>query len=315
MFFALSAAAQTPDAPTIRQETVPAEPFTASAVQQESPAAEAVGASGAGSDRQPVVEHSAADSGKPEHFSLWDFFSRFFELGAPGDPNHPDKLRLTIGANVGYDDNVFTTKTDRIASGTSGLNGTIAYNFGTERLKLSSTLAAGVTYYQNRPGDPSDYNGAFRFAGSYFVTRRLQVSGNVAVAYLSQPSPTVVGGSSRFNGDYTTSSAELSVGFVLRPRITLRLEFSVNAIRYADEVQNQNLGFSQQAYVLGLDYLFSPRTTLTAEYHYSPLSYYQSNQDSTDHILSAGFTTTFSPRLKWVLQGGAEARILNNTTT
>ncbi|MDD5200270.1 MAG: TonB-dependent receptor, partial [Terrimicrobiaceae bacterium] len=42
---------------------------------------------------------------------------------------------------------------------------------------------------------------------------------------------------------------------------------------------------------------------------------YQSNQDSTDHILSAGFTTTFSPRLKWVLQGGAEARILNNTTT
>jgi hypothetical protein len=237
-----------------------------------------------------------------------------FELCGPGDPNHPDRLRLTIATNVGYDDNVLTTKNDPIASGTAGLNGTISYNLGSERLKIASSLALGTTYYDNRPGDSTDYNGTFGGQISYYATRRLLLSGNFSISYLSQPNPTLIGGVSRFQGDYWAANIGIDISYNIRPRLSARLGFSFSGIQYTDEVINQGSGFYQQTYRIGLDYLVSPRVTLTTEYRYSPLSYYEADQDSTGHILTVGFITSITPKLKWTLQGGVEARQLQNET-
>jgi predicted porin len=299
-------------------ESAPEQPFTATADEASAQADFA----GSGTESTPeeetdsssVVEAAPKKHASGDHFSLWDFFSNFFELGSPGDPNHPDKLLLTIGTTIGYDDNVFTTKTDEVASGTAGLNGALTYNFGSERLKIASTLALGTTYYDNRPGDDTDFNSAFSLATSYFVTRRLQVSANAAFAYLSQPSPTLIGGVSRFSGDYTTTNLGLGLSYSLRPRLSLRLQYRMNSIAYTEEAQNQSLGFSEQNYILGLDYLLTPRLTLTTEYRYNPLSYDAANQDSTGQILTFGFGASFTPKLRWNFQAGAEARMLNNTT-
>jgi predicted porin len=292
-----SAASSDPATPPIANSTIDLDAATDSEVTS--------------STADAVVRKSASS----DHFSLWDFFSQFFQFGAPGDPNHPDKLRLTIGPTVGYDDNVLTTKTDPIASETAGLNGTLTYSFGSERLKIDSSAALGTTYYDNRPGDDTDYNASFSLATSYFVTRRLQLSGNVAFAYLSQPNPTLIGGVQRFSGDYTTTNLGFGLSYSLRPRLSMRLQYRMNSIAYTDETQNQSLGFTEQNYILGLDYLLTPRFTLTAEYRYNPLSYDAADQDSTGQILTFGFGASFAPKFQWNFQAGAEARMLNNTTT
>ncbi len=304
-------------------EPVPAEPFAAAAPSgMPVRAQETVSASPVAPDTDGAVgranifgTETGGGSAKKESFSLWDFFSHFFELGSPGDPGHPDKLRLTVGATLGYDDNVFTTKTDQVASATAGLNGNIAYNIGTERTKLAGSLALGTIVYQNRPGDATDYNGTFSLAGSHFFTRRLQITGSVALSYLSQPNATLIGGVSRFSGDYMVANAGFQVIYSVRPRINTRVGFSINAIKYTDEIINQGQGFSEQTYTLGLDYLLNPRTTLNLEYSISPLSYYETQQDSVGHVLTVGFTTSFTSRFKWEFKAGAEARQLNDTDT
>lgn len=272
--------------------------------------------SGRAISQQPSVFETSEDTQAKSDtgFSLDDLVGAFLELGAPGDPNQTDKLRLRTSTTIGYDDNVFTTNTDPIASGTASLDGEASYNFGDERLKLSSSLAGGVTYYDNRPGDDTDYNGTFRAATSYFVTRRLRVSGDAAIAYLSQPNPTVIGGVSRFNGDYITANLGFDVSYNLTPRFSARVGYRFTGIQYTDESQNESLGFTQETYFVGLDYLVSPRFTLTTEYRYSPLSYYESDQNSTGHIYTVGFVALFSPKFRWTLQGGAEARVLENAT-
>jgi hypothetical protein len=304
------------DAP-VQGESIPGEPFV-KIVPAESASEPPADSGEAISDdnliEEPVIS-SAADRPANQPFSLWDFFSSFFELGSPGDPNHPDKLRTTIGTSIGYDDNVFTTNTDRIASGTAGLNGTIAYNFGSERLKILSALALGVTYYDNRPGDDTDYNGSFTLGASYFITRRLQVSGNATFAYLSQPNPTLIGGASKFSGDYTTTNLGFGLNYTIRPRLSIRLQYQLNSVQYTEELINQQQGFTEQNYILGLDYLLTPRFTLTAEYRYNPLSYEAPDQDSQGQVFTLGFTANFSPKLKWTLQAGAEMRMLNNTNS
>lgn len=318
MLFFSPAIAQ-PASPESGGDALPAEPFAATASEKPFRAEETI------STEAATATDSVANSGgslgagalprsdQKESFSLWDFFSRFFELGSPGDPAHPDKFRVTVGTNVGYDDNVFTTKTDQVASGTAGLNGTMSYNVGTERTKIASSLAVGTTVYENRPGDSTDYNGTFGLSGSHFFTRRLQVTGGVSLSYLSQPNATLIGGVSRFSGDYMVANVNLEVIYSVRPRVNTRVGFRLNAIKYTDAIINQGQGFSEQTYTLGLDYLLSPRTTLNLEYRLSPLSYYETNQNSVGHVLTVGFVTSFSPRLKWDFQAGAEARQLTDT--
>lgn len=293
-------------------ESVPVEPFTPTSDQ----APDATSFSAVSSDR--AAPRTIVGDDQREPFSLWDFFSRFFELGAPGlgapgDPNHPDKLRFTLTSALGYDTNVLTSNTDPIASATSSLSGSAVYNFGSERLKINAGLGFGATYYDNRPGDSTDYNGNFNAAVSYFVNRRLQISGTFGLIYASQPNPTLIGGVTRFSGDYTVTNGSISVSYSLRPRLSARLEFRENAIEYANADSNEGLGFSEQSYVFGLDYLWSPRITLTTEYRYTPLSYNQPDQDSTGQIFTVGFITTINPRLTWTFQAGVEGRTFSTS--
>jgi len=272
-----------------------------------------------GSGNQQFVE--GADSGtggaqpsanpsskKKNTISLWEALGHFFELGASGDPNHLNKVRILFSPTAGYDTNVLTTKEDPIASATSGFSGTAAYNFGSDRMKLSSSLSFGATYYQSRPGDKTDYNGSFGISTSYYLTRRVQITGAANIAYLSQPSPLVVGGVQRFSGDYTVARGELGLNYSLRPRWTVRLGYSMNGITYSDSTINQQSGFRAQTVSLGLNYLFTPRITLTSEYRYNPLTYHESTMNSVGHILTFGFMTTLTPKFKWTFQAGAEER-------
>lgn len=299
--------AESPRPGAEEQEPVPVEPFASLPDQTFPPITMATIASEEASS--PVVVDE-----QQEHFSLWDFVSRFFELGAPGDPNNRDKLRFTLASALGYDTNVLTSNTDPIASTTSSLSGTVAYNFGSDRLKINAGLGIGATYYDNRPGDSTDYNGNFNAAVSYYVNRRLQISGTIGLVYASQPNPTLIGGVTRFSGDYTVTNGSVSVSYSLRPRLSMRLEYRQNAIEYANASSNEGLGFNEQTYVLGFDYLVSPRITLTTEYRYSPLFYNQPGQDSTGQIFTVGFITAINPRLTWTLQAGVEGRTFSDSS-
>ncbi len=246
--------------------------------------------------------------------TLGDAVTEFFEPGRPRNSGKPDRFVLSVRPAIGYDNNVFTTQSDQVRSGTASLSSVGAYNFGDERLKLSGLLSGGVTAYDNRPGDATDLSGGISGTASYFVTRRLQVAAQAGITYLAQPSPTVIGGTPRYSGDYIVANAGFDVFYSLRPRLSLRLGYDVNGIKYTDEAQNQALGYTQQTVTLGLNYLLTPRFTLVTEYRYTPLSYYETGQDSVGQIVSAGFMASFTPRLLWNFQLGAEARKLNSTT-
>jgi|GEM_PF-6465368 len=257
-------------------------------------------------------QSQSASAQKKDTTSLWDTVGQFFDLGASGDPNHLTKLRYTAGISTGYDSNVLTSNVDPIASPTAGINGTMAYNFGSDRLKLTSALSGGATHYTDRPGNKTDYNGTFAFSGSYYLTRRLQITGALAVSYLSQPSPLVVGGQTHFQGDYAVFNGQLGVNYSLRPRLSLQLGYEGSGIHYAESDINQQSGYRQQTFTLGLSYLLTPRFTLTTNYQFVPITYNISSMDSIGNILTVGFVTAFTQKFKWTLRAGAENRDLQN---
>ncbi len=244
--------------------------------------------------------------------TLNDFADGFFDLGPPGDPSGRDRFRLTLGLRGGYDDNVLFAATDPIGSLTSAVDARLVYNFGAERLRLSLQIAGGATYYDNRPGDTTDTNGEFVFTLAYQWTRRLEVTFDARVAYLSQPDPQLVGGVSRFSGDYYYTNTALNIAYRLRPLVGVNFGYQFAGFRYTEAAINEAQGYYQQNFTLGLDYLLLPRTTLTLQYRFNPVTYYEADLGSVGNILLLGFQQAFTPRLDWTFQAGVEQRRLTN---
>lgn len=244
--------------------------------------------------------------------TLFDSVSHLMEEGfslfGPPAPGSRDSAELTAGVRVGYDDNVFTTHIDPQGSGFGSVFGTLAYNFGTERLKIDLALSGGVTYFDNRASDPTDYNGGGSLRIEYRATRRLTMNAMASVQYLSQPDPTLIGNVLRFAGDYTVANVGFDVSYAIRPRWSLTAGYQFASVTYADEVINQSLGFYDQNFSLSLAYLVSPRASLIVEYRYNPLLYYEVDEGSDGHLLLVGFDYSISPKALWTLRGGAEAR-------
>jgi len=245
-------------------------------------------------------------------FSLGALFSSLIPGGSAGDPNSKDKFALTFSLRGGYDDNVFASAFDPIASPFANLNGNLSYFFGSKRLQLNTQLGGGVTYYQNRPGRKQDYNGTVDLSARFHATRRLEFFGAVRGTYLAQPDPTVVGGAVQYSGDYIVANATGEVSYDLMPKLATRAKYTLNGIRYTDDAINQGQGFVEQTFSLGADFLLRPTTTLTMEFRYNPISYYEAGLGSDGYIATFGFVQSFTPRFSWMLQGGGEYRILKN---
>jgi len=262
---------------------------------------------------EDIVSESDRVSTEPERkWFFGEWLGNLLAVGSSGDPDSKDRFRLSLSLSAGYDSNVLASSVDQIASAFATLSGGVAYFIGSQRFEFSLQAAGGVTQYQERPGGRIDYNGQLSMGGFYRFDRRLTFNAMVNLAYLSQPDPEVIGGVSSFQGDYTTSDISFNFAYLLTPTVTLRPAYRLTAIRYQDEQVNQASGFYSQTFSLALEWLARPATTLISEYRYNPVTYNLEGEGSEGHILTAGFTQSFSRKLEWDFQAGAEYRLIQN---
>lgn len=255
-------------------------------------------------------------SGEPvpastRNFFLTDWVADLLSLGGGTDPASRDRFRMSVTTRGGYNSNVLYTP-DAIGSGFAELSGGINYAVRSPRFEFGLRGSGAVTYYDNRPGRSTDYNGRIDLNGFYRITRRLAVRGEFDASYLSQPDPQIIGGTQTFQGDYIVTGARVSLSYLISPVMLLRPGYNLYAIRYQDELVNQSQGFTSQTFSFGVDWLARPTTTMSVEYRYNPVTYYLEDEGSEGHILTAGFLQQFSPKLTWTFNGGAEYRLIQN---
>lgn len=246
----------------------------------------------------------------PPFYRRW--LDALVDIVAPDEPYRRDKLTLVLGTSVGYDNNVLYSPIDPIASATAGFHGAADYHFGSRRMKLDASLTGGVTYYENRPGGSSDQNYALKLALDYKLMQRLAFSFNTFTAYLSQPSPQVIGGLYQYSGSYFYTNTAMTLNYQMRPRFGLSLSYAFTGLKYDDEFINEGSGYYQENYTIGGNWLVTPRTAFLLQYRYNPVHYYESGISSTGQILLVGLQQSLSPRLNYTLLGGVEHRTLEN---
>jgi len=218
----------------------------------------------------------------------------------------------TFSVREGYDDNLFSEKTNTDSSFYTNFAAGVRYDFGGPRLKLSADLGGGVTYYYTRPGEKIDFNGAFSLGATYLATPKLTLSLTTTTAYLAQPDTSIIGGTNRVDGDYIYTNTSLEGTYQWSEKFSTVTGYNLYANYYMENSLNDTLSFTQQTVKQSFHFLFKPKTTLVAEYRAQVVLYTGVDQDSFGNFALIGFDQVFNPRFRWTLRAGVEQRFLNN---
>ncbi len=221
-------------------------------------------------------------------------------------------FRFTFSVREGFDSNTNTSKHNPIRSWYTNFAAGVSYEFGGPRLKLRSSLGAGLTYYYNRTDEPVDWNGVFSLGATYQATPRLTLSLDTTTSYLSQPDVSILGTSSEQNGDYFYSNTALSAAYQWTEKFSTVLGYQFGVIYYVEDALNDNQGRIEQTISLSGRYLILPKTTGIVEYRVNPVTYFEADMDSLGHFFLVGIDQIFNPRLTWSGRVGAELRSVNN---
>jgi len=212
----------------------------------------------------------------------------------------------------GFDDNLFTERTNKDSSFYTNFAAGVNYQFGGPRLKLSADLTGGVTYYYTRPGDKIDFNGALSLSAVYEATPKLSISINSFTAYLAQPDTSVIGSTNRVDGDYINLNTSIDASYQWSEKFSTVTGYNISGNYYLESSLNNTLSYFTNTLKQSFNYLLLPKTTLVAEYRAQAVVYTGVDQNSVGNFLLLGFDQTFNPRFRWTLRAGVEQRFLNN---
>jgi len=222
-------------------------------------------------------------------------------------------FRYSFSLREGYDSNVFTTHTNPTSSFYTNFAAGLDYQFGGPRLQLTSSLGGGVTYYYTRPGKKYDFNGQYTLALVYLLTPRLTISGNLTIAYLSQPDTSLLGNTNRVNGDYFYTNANLEGSYQWSEKFSTVTGYSAYANYYIQQQLNDTQSFWSSTIKQSFHWLLLPKTTIVAEYRANPIIYTGgAGMNSFGNFALVGFDQVFNPRFKWTARFGCEQRFNQN---
>jgi len=224
------------------------------------------------------------------------------------------RFRYSVSVREGFDDNLFTTRTNKDSSFYTNVAAGIAYDFGSPRLRLTANLGGGVTYYYTRPGDKVDYTGVIDLSATYLATERLSFEVSTATGYFSQPDLFIAGTSARRDGDYFYTNTSINGTYAWTERFSTTTGYNFTTYIYTEQALNDSQGRIDQTVSQSFNYLLWPKTTLVAEYRINPVTYFEADQDNLGQFFLLGFDHIFNPRSTWTLRAGAEQRFLNNAT-
>ena len=246
----------------------------------------------------PVDDNAAALENIPEKVSEGAFEEKPFSLD--------------FAVREGYDDNLFTTETDRSASFYTNMAGGVTYTAESSRLQLSAALNGGVTYYYTRPGNKFDYTGALNLQGAYKLSQRLTINFSTNTAYLAQPDLTIAGGTNRQNGDYIYSSTTVAGAYEWSEKFSTDTKYNFTPFLYVESALNDSQGRIEQTLSQSFRWLILPKTTGIVEYRANPVTYFSAPLDSFGQFFLLGVDQIFSSKFKITARGGAELRFYNS---
>lgn len=225
-------------------------------------------------------------------------------------------FRYSFAINEGYNSNVNTQQSNGVQSLYTLLSAGVAYDFGSSRLKLNTSLSAALAFYYNN--NQLANNGLFPtvnwvLGANYAATPRLDLSFSTVTSLLSQPNYTVAGAANTYQGSYIISDSQLGAKYLWKPKLATETTYNPLLFYYLDPAEGGDMSRFEQTIGQQFIFLWKPTTSLVAEYRFNTRNYFiDSDLNSWGNYALLGADYTLNPRSSLSFRGGAEQRVNQN---
>ena len=212
-----------------------------------------------------------------------------------------------FNVNEGYNSNFYAVHDNLTPTWFTSWQAQVNYKFGGPRLQLTSSLGGGVTYNYTIP-QGLQFNGRFTLSAVYLATPRLTISANTSTGF--QPQQNGGGGANlanQFTGSMFFTNTSLQAAYQWAEKFSTVTSYGGTVNYFFDQQGNNNQSFWQSTITQSFNWLFLPKTTITAQYLATPTIFFgNSGLNNFGNGVQVGFTQIFNPRLKWTLLGGCQ---------
>ncbi len=225
-------------------------------------------------------------------------------------------FHVSVSVREGYDDNVYTTKLNKVGSFFTNGSVVLDYNFGSPRTRFDLEAVAGATYYYYRPfGQQYDINTSLTLGLEHHATPRLTLTASSYLTYQTEPdfNRTFGFGVNRRSGNFFYTADKFGVAYQWAPRFSTVTSYTLGVINYDDSAIGSFEDRFEHTFGNEFRFLVQPTTTLVGEYRYQIVDFVDANRDSTTHFVLGGVDHTFNPRFNVSLRGGVEFREFDNS--
>jgi opacity protein-like surface antigen len=227
-------------------------------------------------------------------------------------------FKITAQLSEGYDDNVYTSNTNKVQSFFTDVYAHIAADLGSPRTVFTIGLGGGATDYYDRPGRSLDYTGDFSLSIVHKVNSRLTLSVQSFTTYQAEPNfdPQILVSQNRNNGQYLYSNNVFTATYQWSRRVQTVTSYSLYGVFYQDDASAQIDDRFEHNFSNQLLYLVNPTTQLTATYRIGYTQYmHNTDRDIFSNYFLVGVNHSFSPKFTVNLNAGAQVDIPRQGTT
>ena len=226
--------------------------------------------------------------------------------------------RFSFALYEGYNSNVNTAQNNGVASMYTQVSAGVGYDFGTSRLKLSTSLSAAMVFYYDNAG--LDNDGLFPtvnfvLGANYAATPRLDLSFSTTTGLYSTGNYSTAGAPNSFQGSYILSDTSFGAKYLWLPKLATETIYNPRIYYFVDQGYNDTQGRVEQTVSQQFLFLWKPTTTLVAEYRFDTRNYYTATDlNSVGNYALLGFDHTLNPRSTLTARAGVEQRFNQNPT-
>ncbi len=216
--------------------------------------------------------------------------------------------RLMNKLRFEYDDNYDQLDKDPRASWKTVEEVELQLNMSLEQTFIGLNVRPSFVWWENRPGDSTDFQCYADLILNHNFSRRVSVSVRDSFRRAEEPELIENGETYRENGDYYYNSTDLSLSMLLQPKWYLDLNGGYVLIRYDEtEIANEN-DYNKYKAGTRVRYQMVPETELSANLDYENLDYLDSkaSRSSTSLFAGLGVEHMFTPNLMGSLRGGLQ---------
>ncbi len=221
-------------------------------------------------------------------------------VSAASETKSQTKRPITVTAQLReeYDDNIFTTKTNKKSQFKTLLEPSIIYNLPLENTLLSARYSYGMTFFPDRGKENVDHRHEWIGRIDHSFSSRFNVDVRDRLRYTQEPD--IIGGDARArrnDSTFLSNVGSIQGNAQWTPKLGSATVFTNDWLSYDDLSLDREIGRMVNSLTHDFRYLLTPTITVVAGARASDNDYFSAKKDSTTVGANFGADYSLSPQI------------------